>query len=176
MSRPIIRAEGVNCRNINMHDHRGVKDEPIETAAVRRIPALRLREPRLSARVCGPWEVVRSAETGIGRRPGAYRRQCLCWAKFQYRSASDVVQVVAALAERGWSWLSRSSEAEHPPLLVPGERRRERASSLSAVRSRCSKASPHRPCRSPGTSNGRCSASLERLSQDHPRSARAATT
>src|SRR6516164_9480851 len=31
-------------------------------------------------------------------------------------------KVVAALAERGWSWLSRSSEAEHPPLLVPGER------------------------------------------------------
>src|SRR6516165_3666195 len=31
-------------------------------------------------------------------------------------------KVVAALAERGWSWLSRSSEAEHPPLLVPSER------------------------------------------------------
>src|SRR5215471_6557382 len=31
-------------------------------------------------------------------------------------------KVVAALAERSWSWLSRSSEAEHPPLLVPGER------------------------------------------------------
>ena len=80
------------------------------------------REPRLFARVCGRGEVARSAETGIGRRPGANWRQCLCWAKFQYRSASDVVQVVAALAERGWSWLSRSSEAEHRPLLVPGER------------------------------------------------------
>src|SRR6516165_6175418 len=31
-------------------------------------------------------------------------------------------KAVAALAERGWSWLRRSSEAEHPPLLVPGER------------------------------------------------------
>src|SRR5262252_9979849 len=31
-------------------------------------------------------------------------------------------KVVAALAERGWSWLSQSSEAEHRPLLVPGER------------------------------------------------------
>src|SRR6516165_3850904 len=31
-------------------------------------------------------------------------------------------KAVAALAERGWSWLSRSSEAEHPPLLVPGKR------------------------------------------------------
>ena len=50
------------------------------------------REPRLFARVCGPWEVARSPETRIGRRPGADRRQCLCWAKFQYRGASDVVQ------------------------------------------------------------------------------------
>src|SRR6516225_9245415 len=49
------------------------------------------REARLSARVCGPWEVVRSAETGIGQRYGAYRRQCLCRVKFQYRSASDAV-------------------------------------------------------------------------------------
>src|SRR3974390_154574 len=31
------------------------------------------REARLFARVCGPWEVVRSAETGIGQRSGAYR-------------------------------------------------------------------------------------------------------
>src|SRR6516162_2235078 len=30
--------------------------------------------------------------------------------------------IVAALAERSWSWLSRSSEAEHRPLLLPGER------------------------------------------------------
>src|SRR5215831_38034 len=32
-------------------------------------------------------------------------------------------KVVAALAERSWSWLSRSSEAEHRPLLIPGERK-----------------------------------------------------
>ena len=31
-------------------------------------------------------------------------------------------KAVAALAERSWSWLNRSSEAEHRPLLVPGER------------------------------------------------------
>src|SRR6516164_7831578 len=31
-------------------------------------------------------------------------------------------KVVATLAERSRSWLSRSSEAEHRPLLVPGER------------------------------------------------------
>src|SRR6516225_5744715 len=31
-------------------------------------------------------------------------------------------KVVAALAERSWSWLSRSSEAEHRALLVPSER------------------------------------------------------
>ena len=49
------------------------------------------REARLFARVCGPWEVVRSPETGIGQRYGAYRRQCLCRVKFQYRSASDAV-------------------------------------------------------------------------------------
>ena len=30
--------------------------------------------------------------------------------------------MVAALAEPRWSWLSPSSEAEHPSLLVPGER------------------------------------------------------
>jgi len=49
-------------------------------------------EARLFARVCGAWEVVRSAETGIGGRCGAYRRQCLCRVKFQYRSASDLIQ------------------------------------------------------------------------------------
>ena len=31
-------------------------------------------------------------------------------------------KIVAALAERSWSWLSQSSKAEHPSLLVPGER------------------------------------------------------
>src|SRR6516162_3110919 len=31
-------------------------------------------------------------------------------------------KIVAALAERSWSWLSQSSEAEHSPLLAPGER------------------------------------------------------
>jgi len=58
----------------------------------------------------------------MSRRHGANERQCLCHAKFQYRSASDVVQDVRRLAEWSPSWLSQSSEAEHPPLLVPGER------------------------------------------------------
>src|SRR5690242_12561043 len=31
-------------------------------------------------------------------------------------------EVPAALAERSWCWLSRSSEAEHRPLLEPGQR------------------------------------------------------
>src|SRR5215468_11892768 len=63
-----------------------------QTVRLSREVARRGREPRLFARMSGPWEVVRSAETWIGRRHGTYWRQCLCWAKFQYRSASDVVQ------------------------------------------------------------------------------------
>ena len=77
---------------------------------------------RLFARVCRRCEVVRSAETGTVRRHGLYRRQCLCRAKFQYRSASDLVQGGRRFAEGSRSWLSPSSEAQHPPLLVPGER------------------------------------------------------
>ena len=37
------------------------------TVRLLREVARRGREPRLFARVCRPWEVVRSAETGIGQ-------------------------------------------------------------------------------------------------------------
>src|SRR5215467_3417996 len=91
-----------------------------QTVRLSREVARRSRERRLFARMCGPRETVRSAETRIGRRYGAYRRQCLCWAKFQYRSASDVSDGSAALAvRRSCDWVSRSREAEHRPLLVP---------------------------------------------------------
>ena len=63
-----------------------------QTVRLSREIARRGRGPRLFARVCGPWEVARSVETATGWRHGAYRRECLCRAKFQYRSASDVVQ------------------------------------------------------------------------------------
>ena len=92
------------------------------------------RELRLFARVCRPWEVVRSAETGIGRRHGGYRRQCLCCANFQYRSAGDVgsggrssCRAKLVLAQAKPSTVRCSCQ-------VSG--RRECASSLSAVRSR----------------------------------------
>src|SRR5215468_8995023 len=63
-----------------------------QTVRLSREVARRGREPRLFARMSGPWEVVRSAETGIGRRHGTYWRHCLSWAKFQYRSARAVFQ------------------------------------------------------------------------------------
>ena len=55
---------------------------------------------------------ARSAETGSGRRHGAYPRQRLCWTKFQYRWASDAVQ-------RG-----RSSCRAKPVLTQPVKRSR----------------------------------------------------
>src|ERR1700751_4384884 len=103
---------------------------------------LRGREARLFARVRGPWEVVRSAETGIGRRYGAYRRQCLCWVKFQYRSASDLIQAGRSSCRPAMlrNGLARSSEAEHPALLVPGERQPRVSQQL--VRSQIARLAP----------------------------------
>ena len=96
------------------------------------------REARLFARVCRPWEVVRSAETGIGRRYGAYRRQCLCWVKFQYRSASDLIQAGRSSCRPAMLRNGLAGQAKPSTLRcscqVSGSR--ECASSLSAVRSR----------------------------------------
>src|SRR5215831_21019465 len=36
--------------------------------------------------VCGAEQAARSGETGVARPYGANGRECLCWAKFQYRS------------------------------------------------------------------------------------------
>src|SRR5262249_45377053 len=55
--------------------------------------------------------------------------QCQGWSK-----------VVAALAERNWSWLSRSSEAEHGALLVPSERQTRVGQQL--VRSQIARPAP----------------------------------
>jgi len=48
------------------------------------------REPRLSARVCAAGLATRSAETRRLFRYRSNRRQYLCRAIFQYRSAADV--------------------------------------------------------------------------------------
>jgi hypothetical protein len=97
--------------------------------------ALQSRTPAV-ARACGPWKRVRSAETGISRRRGSYRRQCLCWAKFQYRSA-DAVRG-SQLLPPGNAAVGRAHQAKPSTFRcsfqVSG--RRECASSLSAVRSR----------------------------------------
>jgi len=108
-----------------------------QTVRLSREVARRGREPPLFARVCGPWEVARSAETGIGRRHGAYRRQCLYWAKFQYRSASDVVQGGrrSCRAEAGVE-LAGQAKPSTARCSSQASGRRECASSLSAVRSR----------------------------------------
>jgi hypothetical protein len=76
--------------------------------------ACRGRKPGRFPRVCGPWQAAQSPETGIARRHGAERRQCLCWAKFQYRSAGDLVEGWSRrlAAERSRCWLSWSTEAE----------------------------------------------------------------
>src|SRR5215469_7893739 len=64
-----------------------------------------------------------SAETGIVRRHGAYRRQCLCWAKFQYRGANDVVRRGRSSCHPAMLRLAQPvGEAEHSPLLMPSER------------------------------------------------------
>jgi len=59
-----------------------------QTVRLSRELACRGRKPGRFPRVCGPWQAAQSPETGIARRHGAERRQCLCWAKFQYRRRS----------------------------------------------------------------------------------------
>ena len=94
------------------------------------------REPGLFARVCGSWEVARSAETGIGWRHRASRRQCLCWAKLQYRSASDVVQDGCSCCRSAMLSIGSAGQAKPSTLRCSCQvsDRRECASSLSAVR------------------------------------------
>ena len=71
-------------------------------------------------RVCGLWEVARSAETGIRRRHRADRRQRLYWAKFQYRTADDVGGLMKPVVFEFGSGSFR--QTERGPLIVPGER------------------------------------------------------
>jgi len=54
-------------------------------------------------RVCGLWEVARSAETGIRRRHRADRRQRLYWAKFQYCTADDVGGLIKPAVFDDWA-------------------------------------------------------------------------
>ena len=64
---------------------------PADSPSLTANSAPRSRTPafRAGVRAMGGGAVGRDR---MGLRHGAYRRQCLCWAKFQYRSASDVVQ------------------------------------------------------------------------------------
>ena len=91
------------------------------------------REPRLSARLRAAGLATGSAETRRVLLDRANRRQYLCRAIFQYRSAADgvgenrrvrikpgrspslIVRWIAALGPR-------STKAQHDPLIVPGKR------------------------------------------------------
>jgi hypothetical protein len=92
------------------------------------------REPRLSARLCGAGLATGSAERRMVFEDSAYRRQYLCRAIFQYRSAADgvgenatpvpiksgvrrslIVQWTSALGPG-------STKAQHDPLIMPGKR------------------------------------------------------
>jgi len=92
------------------------------------------REPRLSARLCAAGLTTGSAETRRVLQDHANRRQYLCRAIFQYRSAADGVGENAmpvpimsggrrSLIVR---WISAlgpgSTKAQHDPLIVPGKR------------------------------------------------------
>ena len=70
-----LHDNGVNAVAI-LRDGRAVTGgrlPPADSRSLTGSNAARSRSPRLFARVCGPWEVSRSAETGIGRRHGPYR-------------------------------------------------------------------------------------------------------
>ena len=77
-------------------------------------------EPRLSARVCAGGLATGSVETRRVFRYRANRRQYLCRAIFQYRTAGDVGSslTIAVVFEFG----SGSGETERGPLIVPGKR------------------------------------------------------
>ena len=92
------------------------------------------REPRLSARLCAAGLVTGSAETRRVFHDRANRRQYLCRAIFQYRSAADGVgeNATPVPIKSGRSpslivqWISAlgpgSTKAQHDPLIVPGKR------------------------------------------------------
>ena len=92
------------------------------------------REPRLSARLCAAGLATGSAETRRVLQDRANRRQYLCRATFQYRSAADGVgenaTPISITSGRSPSlivrWISAlgpgSTKAQHDPLIVPGKR------------------------------------------------------
>jgi hypothetical protein len=69
-----------------------------------------------------PYRLAQCPSHGPPRHLAYFRAEPEVRIHLPYRSISEVVRVIAALVERSWSWLSRSSKAEHRPLLVPGER------------------------------------------------------
>ena len=96
--------------------------------------AVESREPRLSARLCAAGLATGSAETRGALQDRANRRQYLCGAIFQYRSAADGfgANATPATIKAGRSpslivrWISAlgpgSTKAQHDPLIVPGKR------------------------------------------------------
>src|SRR4029077_16073828 len=92
------------------------------------------REPRLSARLCAAGLATGSAETCRVSQDRANRRQYLCRAIFQYRSAADGVGENATpipiksgrspKLDRAVDLCARtgSTKAQHDPLIVPGKR------------------------------------------------------
>jgi len=88
----------------------------------------------LSARLCAAGLATRSAETRRLGQDRANRRQYLCRAIFQYRSAADGVgeNATPVPIKSGRSpglivrWIAAlgpgSTKAQHDPLIVPGKR------------------------------------------------------
>src|SRR5712671_2407388 len=107
---------------------------PAERVCLSPRAAVEGREPRLSARLCAVGLATGSAETRRLLQDRANRRQYLCRAIFQYRSAADGVgeNATPVPLKSGGSpslivrWISAlgpgSTKAQHDPLIVPGKR------------------------------------------------------
>src|SRR5437660_3375918 len=84
------------------------------------------REPRLSARLCAAGLATGSAETRKVFQDGANRREYLCRAIFQYRSAADGVGENAtpvpiksgAFAEADRAWISALGRVQPNPSTI----------------------------------------------------------
>ena len=62
--------------------------------------ALSRRKAGLFPPGCGAEQAARSGETGVARRYGADGRQCLCRAKFQYRSVDEGGGLIERIGQR----------------------------------------------------------------------------
>ena len=104
-----------------------------QTVSLSPAAAFEGREPRFSAPVWAAGLATRVSRDAPGFPLRANRRQYLCRAIFQYRSADEVVHENAApiptklgLLRGEPAWIfefgSGLSKAEHDPMIVPGKR------------------------------------------------------